>query len=199
LKTLLPFAVSWISLMREGMVPQQSNRSVFVKLIHTKAREATFKRGDAVLIPNQASFSFKRGAAELGRKVMPAVFLAFGGALAFAGHAMAQATSPTGGLGAQLNTMSSEATNSGSEAFGMACYLAAAVCFGFGVWALWQSRQPQNRESGHIGRGIAGLVLCGLFATAGVWIGKASITASGGAATVNTTPQMVQFGGGTGG
>jgi hypothetical protein len=114
--------------------------------------------------------------------------------LAFAGHAMAQATSPTGGLGAQLNAMSSEATNSGSLAFAMACYIGATLCFGFGVWALWQSRQPQNRESGHIARGIAGLVLCGLFATAGVWINKASVSASGGNATINTTPQMVQFG-----
>ena len=45
---------------------------------------------------------------------------------------------------------------------------ARALCFGFGVWARWQSRQPQNRETGFVGRGIAGLVLCGLFATAGV-------------------------------
>ena len=120
------------------------------------------------------------------------------------GHALAQAaaagaggaSSAAGTLGAQLNTMSSEAINSGSTAFGGACYLAAALCFGFGVWALWQSRQPQNRETGHVGRGLAGLVLCGLFATAGVWINKASITASGGNATVNDTPAMVVFGAG---
>lgn len=115
----------------------------------------------------------------------------------FVGHAMAQATSPSGSIGAQLNTMSSEALNSGSTAFGMACYLAAAVCFIFGVWALWQSRQPQNRESGHVGRGIAGLVLCGLLATAGVWINKAAISASGANATINTTPGMVTFGSGS--
>jgi hypothetical protein len=116
--------------------------------------------------------------------------------LGYAGHALAAATSAAGTLGAQLNTMSSEAINSGSTAFGGACYLAAALCFGFGVWALWQSRQPQNRETGHVGRGLAGLVLCGLFATAGVWINKAAITASGGNATVNDTPAMVQFGAG---
>jgi len=116
--------------------------------------------------------------------------------LGHAGHALAQATSAAGTLGAQLNTMSSEAINSGSTAFGGACYLAAALCFGFGVWALWQSRQPQNRETGHVSRGLAGLVLCGLFATAGVWINKASITASGGNATVNDTPAMVVFGAG---
>ncbi len=116
--------------------------------------------------------------------------------LGFAGYAMAQATSPTGGLGAQVNTMTSEGLNAGSLAFEAACYLAAAGCFLFGVWALWQSRQPQNRETGYVGRGFAGLVLCGLFATAGVWINKASISASGGAATINTTPQMVQFGAG---
>ncbi len=167
-----------------------------MKLIHTQAREATFKCGGAVLKSNPARFSFTSVASGLRRKVMPATFLAFGGLLAVTGHALAQATSPAGGLGAQINTMSSESINAGGEFFGMACYLAAALCFGFGVWALWQSRQPQNRESGHIGRGIAGLVLCGLFATAGVWINKASVSASGGAATVNTTPQMVQFGAG---
>ena len=146
---------------------------------------STVKRGSP---RTSARFAPLRG------KVLAA--FASGGALgfAFAGHALAQASSPTGGIGAQINTMSSEAINSGGTAFGMGCYLAAAVCFGLGVWALWQSRQPQNRETGHVGRGLAGLVLCGLFATAGVWINKASITASGGNATINTTPQMVQFG-----
>jgi hypothetical protein len=120
--------------------------------------------------------------------------------LAFAGHAFADTpTSPTGGLGAQLNTMSGEALNAGSTGFGVACYLAAAACFGLGVWALWQSRQPQNRETGYIGRGLAGLVLCGLFATAGVWINKAANSASGGNATINDSTSMVQFGSGNGG
>lgn len=128
-------------------------------------------------------------------KALAAVSLGMGLALAAVGHAFAQgATSPTGGLGSQLNTMSGEAINSGGTAFGMACYLAAAICFGLGVWALWQSRQPQNRETGYVGRGIAGLVLCGLFATAGVWINKASVTASGGNASVNDNAAMVQFG-----
>ncbi len=96
--------------------------------------------------------------------------------------------------------MSGEAINSGGTAFDMGLYLAAAICFFFGVWSLWQSRQPQNRENGHMTRGIAGLVLCGLLASGGVWINKASVTASGGNATVTTTPGMVQFGtGGAGG
>lgn len=133
----------------------------------------------------------------LRRKVVPVLTLGTSLSLAAVGHAFAQAaTLPAGGLGAQMNLISSEAINSGSTAFGMACYLAAAVCFGLGVWALWQSRQPQNRESGNIGKGIAGLVLCGLFATAGVWINKAAVTASGGQASVNDTPAMVQFGAG---
>ena len=118
------------------------------------------------------------------------------GVLGFAGRAMAQAASPAGGIGAQMNLMSGEAVNSGGTAFSMGCYVAAAVCFFFGVWAAWQSRQPQNRETGYVGRALAGLVLCGLFASAGVWINKASITASGGAATVTDNPQMVQFGAG---
>lgn len=129
------------------------------------------------------------------RRPLAALFLGLSGALVGIAQAFAQAaTSPAGGLGAQLNTMSGEAINAGSTGFGMACYLAAAVCFGLGVWALWQSRQPQNRETGYIGRGVAGLVLCGLFATAGIWINKASVTASGGNATINDTPAMVQFG-----
>ena len=129
-------------------------------------------------------------------KVLAAI--AGGVALGFAcaGQVLAQATSPAGGIGAQLNTMSGEAINSGGTAFGMACYIAAAVCFIAGAWALWQSRQPQHRETGYVGRGVAGLVLCGLLATAGVWINKASITASGGNSTITTTPQMVQFGNG---
>ena len=119
--------------------------------------------------------------------------------LGFASHAFADAaTSPTGGLGSQLNTMSSEALNAGSTGFGVICYLAAAACFGLGVWALWQSRQPQNRETGYIGRGVAGLVLCGLFATAGVWINKAAVSASGANATINDSTSMVQFGSGSG-
>ena len=131
-----------------------------MKLIHTEARGATHKRRNA--LQTQAGRSFlERGVAVLRGRVLPVFTLAMAAGLAFAGTAMAQATSPTGGLGAQLNTMSSEATNSGSLLFAMACYLGAALCFGFGVWALWQSRQPQNRESGHIARGIAGLVLCG--------------------------------------
>ena len=129
-------------------------------------------------------------------KGLSAVGFGLTAGLGCAAQAFAQAASPTGGLGAQANLISSEAINAGGTAFGMACYLGAALCFGFGVWALWQSRQPQNRETGYVGRGLAGLVLCGLFATAGVWINKASITASGGAATVNNTPAMVQFGAG---
>jgi len=150
-----------------------------VKIRHTSSRGATVRR----------RFVGFRG------KALSAVSLGTALAMAAVGHAFAQtATAPTGGLGAQLNTMSGEAINSGGTFFGMACYLAAAICFGLGVWALWQSRQPQNRETGHVGRGIAGLVLCGLFATAGIWINKASVTASGGNASVNDSAQMVQFG-----
>ena len=115
-----------------------------------------------------------------------------------AGHAFAQATAPAGGIGAQLNLMSGEAINSGGTFGGMAMYVAALICFIGGVWAFWQSRQPQNRENGRVMMGVAGLVLCGLFATGGVWINKAAVTASGGAATVNNTAATVQFGAGGG-
>ena len=139
--------------------------------------------------PPRRRFASHRGAAPaaVGGDIARPVRRAAAIAQAFAQTTTGGATSPSGGLGAQLNLMSGEAINAGGTAFGMACYLAAAVCFGLGVWALWQSRQPQNRETGYVGRGIAGLVLCGLFATAGVWIGKASMTASGNAATINDT------------
>ena len=129
-------------------------------------------------------------------RTLAASAVGLSGVLGFAGHALAQATAPAGGIGAQMNLMSGEAVNAGGTAFSMGCYIAAAVCFFFGVWAAWQSRQPQNRETGYVGRALAGLVLCGLFASAGVWVNKASITASGGAATVTDNPQMVQFGAG---
>ncbi len=146
------------------------------------------KQVPARATPRALRFLRNRGKSVAG--VAGSLALGFG----YIGQALAQASSPAGGLGAQLNTMSSEAINSGSTAFGMGCYLAATVCFFFGVWAAWQSRQPQNRETGYVGRAIAGLALCGLFATGGVWINKASITATGSNATINTTPGMVQFG-----
>ncbi len=131
-------------------------------------------------------------------KILPA--LAGGISLTFAaigpGFAQAAATAPTGGIGAQLNTMSSEGISASGNLFTLGCYAAAALCFSMGVWKLWQSRQPQNREQGHVMAGVAGLVLCGLFASAGVWVNKAAVTGSGGNATVNDTPGLVQFGAG---
>ena len=129
-------------------------------------------------------------------KILPA--LAGGMSLTFAaiGHAFAQAAAPANSIGAQLNTMSSEGISASGNIFTMACYAAAALCFSMGVWKLWQSRQPQNREQGHVMAGVAGLVLCGLFASAGVWVNKAAVTGSGGNATITNTPGMVQFGAG---
>lgn len=140
----------------------------------------------------RAAARLQRFASQRGRSlatVAGGLSLAF----AYAGHALAQATSPAGSIGDQLVKMSGEGLNSGSTVFGTGLYLAAAICFFFGVWSLWQGRQPQNRENGHMTRGLAGLVLCGLLASGGVWINKAAITASGGNATVTTTPGMVNF------
>lgn len=115
-----------------------------------------------------------------------------GSVLAISG-ALAQAASNTGTLGAQLNTMSSEAIDSGGTALGMAAYMAALICFVGGVWALWQSRQPQNRESGRVAMGAAGLVLCGLFVMMPQWINKAAHSTAGADATINNTPAQVKF------
>lgn len=123
------------------------------------------------------------------------------GALAFA-SAIALSLAPafaapavtSGGTGEQVNKMAAEAMNTGGTIFGMGCYLAAAVCFAAGVWAIWASRQPQNRESGYVARGIAGLVLCGLFVTGGAWINRASVTAGAGTTTIDgSNSSMVTF------
>lgn len=114
--------------------------------------------------------------------------------LSIAAHAAAP-TVTTGGLGEQVTTMSGEAMSTGGTLFGMGCYLAAALCFILGAWALWASRQPQNRESGYMARGIAGFILCGLFVAGGTWIVKSAATAGGATGTnINGTNNgMVTF------
>jgi hypothetical protein len=128
-----------------------------------------------------------------GRAVVKGAGLAIMAAAALPAVAFAQAASPAGSIGAQLNSISGEAVNSGGQFGSMAMYLAAIICFVGGAWALWASRHEQNRGGGKIGMGIAGLVLAGLFATGPTWIGKASVTTSGGAATITNTPQTFQF------
>ena len=119
--------------------------------------------------------------------------IATAGFLVLSTAAFAQGASPGGGIGEQLNLMSGEAINSGGTAASMAMYGAALITFIAGVWGIWKSRQPQSREGGYMGMGLAGLVLCGLFATGGTWINKAAISASGGAATANNTASVVKF------
>jgi len=115
------------------------------------------------------------------------------GALLTQASAFAQQGTQSG-IGAQVQSMAQEASTTGGNVGSMAMYVAALVCLVGGGWALWQSRQPQNREGGKLAMGLAGLVLCGLFATGGVWIGKSAQTASGGAATISGTNSAVTFG-----
>jgi hypothetical protein len=105
------------------------------------------------------------------------------------GNAFAQQST----IGAQLGTMAQEASTAGGTLASTAMYVAALVCFIGGVWSLWQSRQPQNRESGRVAMGLAGLVLCGLFVTGGSWINKAAQTATGTAASITSTAGVVSF------
>lgn len=107
------------------------------------------------------------------------------------GFAASQAVAQT--LGQQVQAMAQEASTTGGFVGSTAMYVAALVCFVAGVWAIWQSRQPENRESGRLGMGIAGLVLTGLFVTGGVWINKAANTTSGGNATISSQSQVVTF------
>lgn len=128
------------------------------------------------------------GAARRSRTVLFSVLMA-GAAILFTGTAYAQSST----IGSQVGTMAQEATTAGGNIGSMAMYVAALICLVGGAWALWQSRQPQNREGGKVAMGLAGIVLCGLFATGGVWIGKAAQTASGGAATITGTNAPVTF------
>jgi hypothetical protein len=115
--------------------------------------------------------------------------------LVIAGHAFAQtATASTAGIGAQVQNMAQEGSTTGGFVGSMAMYGAALICMLGGAWALWQSRQPQNRESGRVAMGCAGLVLAGLFATGGTWINKAANTASGANSTITSTAGTVTFG-----
>ena len=140
--------------------------------------------------------SFPASAGHTGHRakmLLRSAALGLAGSALTVSAAFAQATSGTGTLGAQLKTMSGEAIDGGSTALGMIAYMAALICFLGGVWALWQSRQPQNRESGRVAMGAAGLVLCGLFVMMPQWINKAANTAAGANATINNIPAQVQF------
>ncbi len=117
--------------------------------------------------------------------------------VALVGQALAQAATPsTAGIGAQMQSMAQEGSTTGGFIGSMAMYGAALICLLGGAWALWQSRQPQNRESGRVAMGMAGLVLCGLFAAGGTWINKAANTTSGANANITSTAGVVTFGAG---
>ncbi len=109
-------------------------------------------------------------------------------------HAFADATPSTDGIGAQFQNMAQEGSTTSGFLGSSAMYACGLITFIGAVWALWQSRQAQNREGGKVAMGAAGLVLCGLFVTGGVWINKAANTASGGAATISSTSSAVTFG-----
>jgi hypothetical protein len=113
------------------------------------------------------------------------------------GQAFAQAATPsTAGTGAQVQQMAQEGSTTGGFVGSTAMYVCALICMVGGAWALWQSRQPQNRESGRVAMGLAGLVLAGLFATGGSWINKAANSTSGANATITSTSGTVAFGAG---
>jgi hypothetical protein len=131
-------------------------------------------------------------------KTVPAVISHRGGGLLAAATGLvavlpASAFAQQSTIGAQLGTMAQEASTAGGTLASTAMYVAALVCFIGGVWSLWQSRQPQNRESGRVAMGLAGLVLCGLFVTGGSWINKAAQTATGTAASITSTAGVVSF------
>lgn len=109
--------------------------------------------------------------------------------------AYAQAAGGGGGqtLGSQVQSIAKEFSTAGGFAGSTAMYVAALVTFVAGVWYLWQSRQPENRESGKVAAGLTGLVLTGLFVAGGSWIQKASYTTTGAGAKVTDTAGVITF------
>jgi hypothetical protein len=102
-------------------------------------------------------------------------------------HAYAQT------IGQQLGLMAQEGSTAGGTIASTVMYVGALVIFTVGAWALWQSRDPASREPGKVGQGIAAMVLCGLMVSGGLWIGKASQTATGAAAVETSAAAVVGF------
>ena len=127
-------------------------------------------------------------------KAVAASLVGAGVALTLTAHgAFAQAAAGNTTIGAQVQTMAQEMSTTGGFLGSTAMYTLSLVCFIFGTWAFWQSRQPENRDSGLIGKGLAGLVLCGLFVTGGAWINKAAQTSTGTDAAISSTAGVVSF------
>ena len=175
--TWRPFASRHCKLRAEGMTPRATIRSPPLNItLLTKAVAAPS-------VPRRLRSAATTGLASIA-------------SLSITGAAFAQSPVGAGGagsIGAQLDSMSAEAINSGGTFAGAVMYLLALIVFIGAVWALWKSRQPQGRETGYVGMGIAGLVLCGLFVTGGTWINKAAVSTSGSAATINSAPKVVTF------
>lgn len=142
--------------------------------------------------PGRRPHADRARAVAIGARASLAGLLA---AAALAGQVLAQGATPsTAGIGAQLQSMAQEGSTTGGFIGSMAMYVCALLCLLGGAWALWQSRQPQQREGGKVAMGLAGLVLCGLFAAGGTWINKAANTTSGGNANITSTAGVVTFG-----
>ena len=110
-----------------------------------------------------------------------------------AGLGVSAAMAQNATIGAQVQTTAQEFSTAGGFAASTAMYVAALVCFIAGTWFLWQSRQPENRESGKVAAGLTGLILTGLFVTGGAWINKAANTTTGGNATISNQAGVVTF------
>lgn len=154
---------------------------------------------DTSIVPARAFPPGTRPHAGSTRAVAIAATAPLAGLLAsvvLASQALAQATPSTAGIGAQMQSMAQEGSTTGGFVGSMAMYVCALLCLLGGAWALWQSRQPQQREGGKVAMGLAGLVLCGLFAAGGTWINKAANTTSGANANITSTAGVVTFGGG---
>lgn len=140
---------------------------------------------------NKAGLALPTHPPRRGRLSLLATVAGAFGSLAVLASKAAQAANGT--IGAQIGTMAQEGSTAAGTVSSTAMYVAGLICFIGGAWAIWQGRQPQNREGGKMALGLAGLVLCGLFVTGGSWIGKAAQSTTGTAASISDQATVVKF------
>jgi hypothetical protein len=97
------------------------------------------------------------------------------------------------GLGAQVQATSNDATSALAFVGSGGMYVGALFFLILGVIKLRSAFDPNTRDPGTIGFAAASIVLCGILAGGGSWVGKASQSTTGGAATVTSTNAAIAF------
>lgn len=107
-----------------------------------------------------------------------------------AGQAFAQTA---GGLGELVTNGSVELSDGGGALATSLAYVGAGLTAVAGLYAVYLSKKPQNRESGHaVFAGIA-LLAAGALASAPTLIGKSATSVSGAAPTITGDAAKMAF------